>query len=161
MLLIAASALGQKPQNSLPAACGPRDAVFSVKLDKSQHALAAPEPGKARVYLIQDAHAFTTNIGVDGTWVGANEGSSYFSISAEPGVHPLCANIESHLAGHQMGLLHFTAEAGQTYYFRTRLFPDQGGSANFALDPVDSDEAGRMIGSYALSVATPASRKGT
>ena len=79
------------------------------ELDKSQHALAAPEPGKARAYFIQDARAFTTNFGVDGAWVGANNGNSYFSVSIEPGLHHLCTDIEPRLAGHQMGLLHFAA----------------------------------------------------
>jgi hypothetical protein len=160
VLLFAASALAQKPPEGLPAACGPRDSGFSVKLDKSQHALAAPEPGKARVYFIQDARAFTTNIGVDGGWVGANEGNSYFSVSIEPGLHHLCADIEPRLAGHQMGLLHFAAEAGQTYYFRTRLLIGQGGPEYFAFTPVDGDEAGRMIAAYGLSISTPISPKG-
>ena len=35
-------------------ACGPDDMDFEIKLDKSQHALTQPEPGKARVYFIQD-----------------------------------------------------------------------------------------------------------
>ena len=48
-----------------------------------------------------------------------------------------------------MGLAYFTAEAGETYYYRTRLI-----SAFFALDPVNSDEAGRMIASYSLSAST-------
>jgi hypothetical protein len=159
-LLFAASALAQKPLRGLPAACGPKDAGFSVRLEKSKHELTAPEPGKARVYFIQDARAFTTNMGVDGAWVGANDGNSYFSVSVEPGVHHVCANIESHLAGHQMGLLHFTADAGQTYYFRTRLFIAQGGPEYLEFVPVDSDEAGRMIAAYGLSVSTPVSQTG-
>jgi hypothetical protein len=159
VFLLAASALAQKPPDGLPGACGSRDAGFNVKLDRSQHTLAEAERGKARVYFIQDAHPFTTNIGVDGAWVGANDGSSYFSVSMEPGVHHLCANIESHVAGHQMGLLHFTAEAGQTYYFRTRLIIGQA-PEYLAFDPVDSDEAGRMIAAYPLSVSTPKSPRG-
>jgi hypothetical protein len=149
-MLFAASAFAQNPSAGLPAACGPRDASFNVKLNKSQHTLGQPESGKARVYFIQDSYPVTTNIGVDGTWVGANRESSYFSVSVEPGVHHLCANIQSHAVGHQMGLAYFTAEAGGTYYYRMRLF-----SAFFALDPVNSDEAGRMIAAYPLSASTP------
>ncbi|MGD0891863.1 MAG: hypothetical protein ABR923_10040 [Terracidiphilus sp.] len=153
VLLFAASALAQKPADGLPAVCGPRDAGFTVKLDRSQHALAEPEPGRACVYFIQDARGFKTNFGVDGAWVGASDGDSYFPVSMEPGAHHLCANIESRIAGHQMGLLHFTAEVGQTYYFRTRLFIAQGSAEYFEFEPIDSDEAGRMIATYPLSVS--------
>ena len=49
-----------------------------------------------------------------------------------------------------MGLAYFTAEAGEAYYYRTRLI-----SEFFALDPVNSDEVGRMIAAYPLSASTP------
>ena len=40
-MLFAVSAFAQNPSAGLPAACGPQDASFIVKLNKSQHAGAA------------------------------------------------------------------------------------------------------------------------
>ena len=114
VMLFAVSAFAQVPPAVAPAACGPENVSFNVKLDESQHALAQPEPGKALVYFIQekgaDAFGVTTKIGLDGTWVGASKNSSYFAVSVEPGEHHVCANVQS-FRGHPVGLVHFTAEA--------------------------------------------------
>jgi hypothetical protein len=53
-MLFAAPAFAQGQSAGLPAACGPGDVSFKVKLDDSQHTLTQPEPGKALVYFIQD-----------------------------------------------------------------------------------------------------------
>lgn len=82
-LLFAASALAQSPSAVAQLACGPDNFRFNVKLDKSTHAPAQSEPGKATVYFIHEADSPTTfgypttMIGMDGAWVGANK-SSYF-----------------------------------------------------------------------------------
>src|SRR5882724_5492834 len=133
--LLAASALAQDQSAVVPAACGPQDASFDVKLDKSQHSLTQPEPGKARIYFVQDigqvscwGSCVTSRVGLDGAWVGANHDNSYFSVSVEPGEHHMCAKPQSILR-RLVGLAHFTAEAGKVYYFRTRF----SGSQNQAL----------------------------
>ena len=162
MILLAASAIAQS-QPAAPPACASRSENFDVKLDSSQHALVPPELGKARVYFIQDlgvvnclGSCLTTKIGLDGTWIGANQHNSYFSVSVEAGEHHLCANPQSRLASVNrfVALAHFTAEAGKVYYFRTRTL---GSNDNpfFDLDPVDSDQAEYLIAAYALSVARP------
>jgi hypothetical protein len=160
-LFFAASAFAQSPPAGLPAACGPKDVSFEVKPDHSQHTLAQPEPGKARVYFIQETGIKvtfgvypTTGIGIDGAWVGAYKNNSWFSVSVEPGEHHVCANLQSLSTGHQMELAHFTAEAGKIYYFRTRLFIAEG-LRYFELNSVDSDEAKHLIASYPLSVSAP------
>jgi hypothetical protein len=96
----------------------------------------------------------TTKIGLDGTWVGADQHNSYFSISVEPGEHHVCANRQSHfaMANQMVALAHFTAEAGKVYYFRTRTFGDQD-QALLDLDPIDSDQAKYLIALYPLSVS--------
>jgi hypothetical protein len=162
LLLLAASAFAQDQSAVATAACGAKDTSFDVKLDKSQHTLEEPEPGKARVYFVQDIGVMsclgscaTMKIGMDGAWVGANQHNSYFSLSVEPGEHHLCANPQAHFqAGRLVALVHFTAEAGKVYYFRTRLL----GSENqllFDFEPIDSDEARYLIASYPLSVSHP------
>lgn len=154
MMFLAASAFAQD-EPPVPAACGRKDTSFKVKLDESKHAIAQAEPGKARVYFIQDVGrvsclggCFKTKMGVNGTWVGANQRNSYFSISVEPGEHHMCANTGSVIA-----LAHFTAEAGKVYYFRVRAFNTDQWIFDFA--PIDSDQAEYLIASYPLSVSRP------
>jgi hypothetical protein len=164
VILLAVSAFAQdKSAFVAAAACGPRDTNFDTKRDDSQHALTPPEPGKARVYFIQDigvvgclGACLTMKIGLDGTWVGADQRNSYFSVSVEPGEHHLCANRQSHFAraNQMVALAHFTAEAGKVYYFRTRTFGDKT-QAILDLDPIDSDQAKYLIASYPLSVSHP------
>ncbi len=149
----------QKPIAAAQTACGPQGARFKVDLDEGNHALRQPEPGKALVYFVQDMGgrismtADTTRIGIDGTWVGANKGDSWFSVSVEPGVHHICANAHSHFLGNVIELAHFTAEAGHIYYYRTRSFMWQTRRLEFA--PVDSDQGLYMIGSSPASILRP------
>jgi len=157
-LLLAASAFAQDSAAAVESACGPKDGGFNVKLDDSQHTLMQPEPGKARVYFIQqkaaDTFAVTTAIGLDGTWAGANKNNSYFTMSVAPGEHHVCVSVQS-FRGHPLGFVHFAAEAGQVYYFNARVTYGEKTEANLFLDAVDSDQAKYLIASYPLSVATP------
>jgi hypothetical protein len=142
IIFLAASAFAQDQSAVAKAACGPDDVDFEIKLDKSKHGLTPPEPGKARVYFIQDIGRVScigtcvkTRIGVDGTLAGAIRNNSYFS-------------------GEVVALVHLNAEPGKIYYFRTRLF----GSENqriFDFDPIDSDQGQHLIASYPLSVSHP------
>jgi len=162
VILLAASVYAQDQSVAGAAACGPKGASFNVKRDDSQHVLAQPEAGKARVYFVQDVGVidciggcFTMKVGLDGAWVGANQHNSYFSVSVEPGEHHLCANPQSRFqAGRLVALAHFTAEAGKVYYFRTRAFEDRN-QMFLDLDPIDSDQAQHLIASYPLSMSHP------
>jgi len=120
IMLLAASVLAQnKSEPGAPAACASKNASFDVKLDRSQHTLLPPESGKARVYFIQDlgfvsclGSCLTTKVGVDGTWIGANQNNSYFSVLVEAGEHHLCVNPQSRFATETryVELAHFNAE---------------------------------------------------
>ena len=156
----------QAQSGVFPAACGASDVKFDVKLDKSQHTLAQPETGKALVYFFQDDNgptfgeepAYTTRIGLDGAWVGADKNKSYFSVAVGPGEHHLCANFLRRRdivpLRSPTELAHFRAEAGKIYYFRTRRIADQS-FVQLLLEPVDSDEGEYLISSYPLSVSQP------
>ena len=161
-LLFAASAFAQEPSDGVASACGAKSGNFSVTLDKSQHTLAQPEPGRALVYFIQekgsDTFDVTTKIGIDGAWVGANKNSSYFAVSVDPGEHHVCANVQS-FRGHPLGLVHFTAEAGKVYYFDGRVVYGEAVDLYFFLGAVDSDQARHFIDVHALSVSTPSTPK--
>ena len=162
VLLFAASAFAQESSAVATSACGPNAGSFQVKLDASQHTLAQPDPGKALVYFIQekgsDSFAVTTRIGIDGAWVGANKNSSYFAVSVEPGEHHVCASVQS-FRGHPVGFVHFTAEAGNIYYFGGRVLYGEGSDLYFSLGAIDSDQARYLINSLALSVSTPSTSK--
>jgi len=145
-----------------PAACGPKSVNFDVKLDDSRHTLLPAEPGKARVYFIQDLGPIscvactTTRIGLDGSWAGAVHHNSYFSVSVEPGEHHVCANPQSRFAAINriVALAHFTAEAGKVYYFRARVVGDKD-NPFFDFDPIHSDQGEYLAGRFPLSVSHP------
>jgi Protein of unknown function (DUF2846) len=182
MLLIfavfAASALAQDAPVVIPPACGPQNVVFKASVGDLNRAVAAPEPGKALVYFIQDAgpngdhQHYTLKIGLDGAWVGAYKNNSYFQLSVEPGEHHICANIQSDsYLGSVMELAHFTAEPGTTYFFRTRFLAGipEGEVPYLHLEQTDSDEGTYLVAAYPPSqwkaikqqVSRPSSSKTT
>jgi hypothetical protein len=163
VMVLTVCAFAQEGSGVVSMACGPKSTNFDARRDESQHALAQPENGKARIYFIQDigvvhclGACITTKIGLDGAWVGADQHNSYFSVSVEPGEHHVCANRQSHFtrANQMVALAHFTAEAGKVYYFRTRTFGDKD-QALLDLEPVDSDQGHYLVDSYPLSVSHP------
>ena len=145
--------------------CGAASVKFDVKADKSQHALLTPPPDQAVMYFVEDDSEFestpkpTTRIGVDGTWVGANHGNSYFSFTVTPGVHHLCASWQSLtiIGAHDTSAAaHFTAEAGQVYYFRVKnKWLREHAATHVDLSPVDSDEGQLLASRRPLSVSHP------
>ena len=158
-ILLAASVFSQDKPAVAPPACGPKDISFDVKRDNSQHTLAQPEPRKALVYFVQDigevsciGGCVTMKMGLDGAWVGANQHNSYFSVSVEPGEHHVCAKPQSGSKPQRVKLAHFTAEAGKTYYFRTRVISGEN-QLLLDLDPIDSDQGKYLVDLYPLSVS--------
>jgi hypothetical protein len=165
LILFSIAAFAQEPAavSTAEAACGPKGVNFDVKDDNSQHTVGHAETGKALVYVIQDiggakciGGCSTTKIALDGSWMGANRNSSYFSFAVDPGEHHLCANWQSHIErlSRILALAHFTAETGQTYYFRTRAFGN-GNEILFDLASVDSDQGKFLVADYPMSVSHP------
>jgi hypothetical protein len=160
--LFATSSLAQNPSAFPSQACGSGDVDFKVKLDNTQHTPAQAAPGKALVYFIHEAgtssaHPLgypTLKVGIDGAWVGANRGDSWFAVPVEPGEHHVCAILQSTVVNQRLELAHLQAEAGKAYYYRTRLVMS-GQVGLLELDPLDSDQGGYLIGSYPLSVSHP------
>lgn len=152
------------PVNTAPG-CGAASVKFEVKRDKSSHPLLQPPSGQAMVYFVEDDTEFesnpkpTTRIGVDGTWVGANHGNSYFSFAVAPGVHHLCASWQSLtiIGAHDTSAAaHFTAEAGQVYYFRVKnKWLREHAATHVDLSPVDTDEGQLLASRRPLSVSHP------
>ncbi len=156
-------------------ACGPDAVRFGVKTDLPAQAAATAEPGKALVNAIEDSsYDATVRVGLDGAWVGANRGDSWFSFLAEPGDHHLCADWQPGFIRSTIGLpspklislTSFHAEAGNVYYFRVRISNAwvngtwvnklgntvAGNSIPFVdLTPIDRDEGRYLTGSYGFS----------
>jgi Protein of unknown function (DUF2846) len=167
ILLFASSAFAQTapaPTGTAAApGCGPADFSFEVKSDGSSHPVSQPKTGKALVYFMQDDKVFesrprpTVKWGVDGNWVGATQANTYFYISVDPGEHHLCSEWQTAVivtAGHQAAAAHFTAEAGQVYYFRAQdFFWKDTNAANVKLGPVDSDEAQLLMTQFGFSTS--------
>lgn len=168
-LLFASPAFAQDSTVNLVAAagCGENRIHFDVKTDRKQHPTAQPDADKALVYVIGAAwndydavHIGTpvTRFGIDGTWVGANGYRSYFFFPVEAGDHRLCTNIQSkfeRVVRTFTAATSFTAEAGKTYYFKTKTPKEQNSSEQIKLVPIDPAEAQVLIASTAFSTFRP------
>lgn len=152
----------QTGQNRLATACGSANVNYKVSLDQSQHGPVLPQAGKALVYFIHDAgipdgnpiFAYPTlKYGVDGNWVGAGHGDSWFAVAVTPGEHHICTTLQSSFVEQRVELAHFTAEAGKSYYFRTQLVTSRSVEL-LELEKIDSDEAGYLFSEYPMATAT-------
>jgi hypothetical protein len=111
-----------------PAGCGKDDVQFKVKTDKKSPVPGAPEAGKAQIVFVETVKgpfgtAPVARFGVDGTWMGANRGISYFVVSVDPGEHQLCASRQSPAKSERedVGKATVHVEAGQVYYYRFKI----------------------------------------
>jgi hypothetical protein len=159
LFAISLPASAQSNNYVYPQACGPKADKFVVEQVKGQPP-TAPEPGKALVFFIQRQSGlnFTTRVGLDGAWTGVLLRDSYTFVSVAPGEHHAC--VASQNTKHpEVELLHFTAEAGDVYYFVVRGLAgigDNTGPYNTMLfGPADRDEALHLIASDPQSVAKP------
>ena len=111
----------------LPDACGGELVHFDVSTGRGE-ALPPPAAGKAQVVFVESVdedfclgcNQITTRAGIDGAWVGANKGQSYFAVDVEPGQHKICADWQRIFYG-QVDVLSFTAEPGAVHYFMVRV----------------------------------------
>lgn len=147
------------------AGCGPDQVSFDVKTDKKQHPAPQAEPGKALVYVSQDVEqsnsvnigTVTTRVGLDGAWVGAIHGKSYFFFSVDPGSHRVCAAWQSNFKRlSKLGsAADLTAEAGQVYYLRVRVDERPEHRPDVKMEHIDTAEAQLLIASSSFSTSQP------
>ncbi len=158
LLFLAATAFAQDQAAvaTAEAACGPKDVQFDVKNDATQRP-TSHDADKATLFIIGNdlgvAHP-TIRVALDGTWIGATRTHYFFSVSVEPGEHHLCATTPVVNPKYSLGtaLVHLTAEAGQTYYFRTRVITIQ--FQDFLdFEAIDSDQGKLLVGLYPFSLA--------
>ena len=169
LLCLAVLAFAQQPDlfsqpgaGRLASACGPAKENYKVSLDPSQHGPVPPEAGKALVYFIHDAGIPfeqvtigypTTKYAVDGSWVGAGHGDSWFAIAVTPGEHHVCTVLQSSFVEQRVELAHFTAEAGKSYYFRTQLVTSRSVEL-LELQEIDSDQGSYLYSEYPMARST-------
>ena len=138
----------------LPQACGPLKVDFDTSISTSRPP-TQPEPGKALVYVAQEMPVVTLKVGMDGAWMGATHGHSYFVFSVEPGEHHMCVRWQSHRGFARMAsFAQLNAEPGRTYYFRARIYGLEN-PQYLDLDPVDPDEGQYLVSTSPLSVSHP------
>ncbi len=160
LLAMSASATAQTADALYKQACGPLNAKFVVEQANGQPP-TAPEPGKALVYFIQEedgGSSFTTRVGLDGDWLGVLQRGSYIFASVAPGEHHACAATLNRKR-REAKLLHFTLEAGKTYYYLVRGTAGGSGTGVFStmeFGTADRDEALYLIATDPQSVAKPA-----
>ena len=148
----------QDPSASVPSrgGCGANQSQFSVATNKKEHPVAQPQAGKAMVYVIEDIfNGPTMRVGLDGAWVGANKGRSYFFFSVDPGEHQLCTKWQSGVfkkTAERVGsAASFTAEAGKAYYFRVLVYERTG----VRLEQVEPAEGQFLVSSSWFSTSRP------
>ena len=159
----------------LPDACGSEKVKFDIQLKKNAPTLDGPEAGKGQVVFTETSErppkigCFNAGVscndvarfGVDGAWVGATKGNSYFAISLEPGVHHLCAVL-----GKKVDAQSITVAAGKTYYFQVAYraegtqygnseHPNYQVNENVEFSMLDEDNGKYRVKASALSIAIP------
>jgi len=137
------------------AGCGPSAEMFNVQTSDRKHPVGQAEPGKALVYFLVDfVGAPTMRVGVDGKWVGANEGKSYFFFPVDPGEHNICSEWQSGTfkkSSERVGeAIHLTAEGGKTYYLRLNFSYQR-----MHLELSDEAEGHFLIGSSLFATSQP------
>lgn len=146
--------------------CGSGKDGWDVKTVKQHPPAPKPQDGKALVYVVQTmvdgppilGNKATTRLGVDGSWVGANHGDSYFFFSVDPGEHSICTDWQSALYT-RSGLASaadLNAQAGGIYYFRIRVRDVTNyRQGEVEIAPIAKSEARLLLGNSEFSSSHP------
>jgi hypothetical protein len=146
---------------TLPDSCGADNVKFDVMTEAGQPLPAGPAEGNAEIVFIENQnqmitpfHYSTVRFGMDGAWVGANKGNSYFVLTVTPGVHHLCASWQSGLEKlkKNVKLTSFTAEPGQVYYFVGEIVASRD-TLIFNFSELNEDEGKYQVKSFKLSAS--------
>jgi len=142
--------------------CGAKDVSFQINKQKVDGASPSSSPDKPKVVFVQRNErcigCSVTRVGIDGAWVGANKGDSYFAVAIEPGEHHVCANWGAPLARTEskIELTDLLAEAGRVYYFEIAVQSyGQDSAPQMKLKRLSSDEGAFLVSRSELAVSTP------
>jgi len=121
VLLLVPSAKAGK----LPSSCGPMGAHPSIQLQTFSRKLSPIPVGMARLVVVQQIgvcpHCGVVRVGLNGKWIGANKGDSWFAVTIPPGKQRVCVawNAPFVRLTDRIHLTELDAEAGKTYYLET------------------------------------------
>lgn len=159
-LLVAAASLALPAFSQTPApatGCGNPAAQFDVETDHGLHP-SPMAPGHALVFFLEDDSNIsgfrnpTVRVGVDGKWMGATHGTSYFFFYLTPGQHHLCTDWQDvdvfSRKAQTLRTLDFTAEAGKTYYFEVTNTFRGASRTSTSLAPVTTSNQEDLLGDY-------------
>jgi hypothetical protein len=141
--------VAQSSAATLPDSCGKDSVQFDVVAKKSKARLPPPPAGKAQIILLENENEMigpfmhaTVRFGMDGAWVGADNGTSYFVLEVTPGLHHLCASWQSAFRRlkRDVDLTSFTAEPGKDYYFSADVTVASKEEVLFGLSQLNDDK---------------------
>jgi hypothetical protein len=133
-------------------ACGPREVRFEVKADQSQHPTPVPQNGKALLYVVQE-DGISSRFGVDGKWLGADKGRTYFVVPIDPGDRHVCVIGRIGVLT-RVYLRQLNAEPGVSYYLVPEFIRGAFGP-KFTVNLVDADEGRYLVARAKFSVSRP------
>jgi hypothetical protein len=149
---------GQLWATTLPDSCGNAKVKFDVTTEVGQPVPAGPVEGKAQIIFVENENHMigpfmnaTVRFGVDGSWVGATKGNSYFAVTVDPGVHHLCAFWERK----NVDVTPLAAEPGKVYYFAAQVNVESKYSITFGLSQLNEDEGRYRVSNSQLSSSKP------
>jgi hypothetical protein len=155
---------GQKVDHTA-GGCGLATVNFNVTSPNDGAPAPTPQAGKALVYVVQQMEngaatsreAATTRVGVDGNWMGANHGNTYFYFQVDPGPHNVCVDWQSTIKQRAQlaSAANLNAVAGTTYYFQVRTHDSTTYDPGYVkLKLVDAAEAHLLLGSSSRVAST-------
>ncbi len=164
LLLCASLVLAAQARAILPDACG-QDAVrFDVTPQTAQPTPTAPAAGKALLVFVEDQNSEphnpfnpwdTVRFAMDGAWVGATKGNSYFTLDVAPGIHHLCASWRGAARGAtSFDVAPVNAEAGKVYYFGAKV-TDSEYYDNLSLAQLNDDQGEYRLKFWMRSTSKP------
>ena len=146
---------------TLPDACGNEKIKVDVAVQKPLSALPAANATTATLVFVQRLDeacigCSVARVGLDGTWIGADKGASFFSVTTAPGEHHVCVFWEAPGAKieNRIGLTDFEAMVGQIYYFEIEIGPRSTGEIAMRLKPISEDMGEFLVSRSKQSVAT-------
>uniref|UniRef100_A0A7V4XUF6 Lipoprotein n=1 Tax=Acidobacterium capsulatum TaxID=33075 RepID=A0A7V4XUF6_9BACT len=141
----------------LPSSCGPMTAHPSVQLQASSKGLSPIPAGMARLVFVQQIgvcpHCGVVRVGLDGKWIGANRGNSWFAATVRPGEQHVCVawNAPFVRLTNRIHLTDLNAEPGKTYYLETTALTGKYQVNRVLLSKTTRDEADFLISNSKMS----------
>jgi hypothetical protein len=131
---------------SLPGGCGDDAVQYKVKTEKAR-ALDVPAPGSSQLVVIHTLAGDDWNgqpiarIAVDGKWLGAVKGHTYFTADIAPGPHTVCVSRQTSIRAEKdnVSVSSINAQPGQPVYLDFTI-------TRSAIDDTKSHAAGQLLG---------------